>query len=205
MVPCFDTAQEAWEGLDGGLGKGWGADWETEPHTPSLCYFFLNEDFFFQPHIGCAVKNPSDIEFSHSDHFCYLDQHVHHVTYLKDVQISAHTSAPLPTLVSIATASITLHHAVCPWVWPTQQPQPQHYLKDPAHSSSKPLWDQIWLLLSGGFLIQLLHLTGLLGRDGSRQAQEYVNVTLWQGSRGNVRMFFDAELILGRALFKCPA
>lgn len=56
MVPCFDTAQEAWEGLDGGLGKGWGADWETELHTPSPCYFFLNQDFFFQPHIGYAVK-----------------------------------------------------------------------------------------------------------------------------------------------------
>lgn len=68
--------------------------------------------------------------------------------------------------------------------------------------TSKPLREQIWLLLSGGSLMQLLHLTRFLGRDRGGQSHEFVNVTTWKESSGNVRMFFGSELIFGRALFK---
>lgn len=117
-------------------------------------------------------QNPSDMEFSHSNHFCYLDNTVYHVTYLKDAQISAHTIACLPTLVSIATTSFTLHHAVSMSLTYTQS-KPQHYLKDTAHRSSKPLRDQIWLPPSGSSLIQLLHLTR---SGGGRQSQVHIYI-----------------------------
>lgn len=47
----------------------------------------------------------------------------------------------------MTTASTTLHHAVCPWVWPTRQLQP--HLKDPAHiktSARANLTASVWRL-----------------------------------------------------------
>ena len=180
----------------GRTGRGGIEAWEkggvqTAPHTLIQCYFFSIKRCF-QHLVECAVETPQtsnpvirDTSAIWTDaftmrHIWRTSKHEHN------------TSAHSPTLVSIATASITLHHAACPWVWPTHQPvSPPRHLQDPVHSSSKPQWERIWCLLSGGSLIQLLHITRLPGRDW-RAAVRAVNVRLWQESWGNVRICFGA-------------
>ncbi len=112
--------------------------------------------------------------------------------YLKDVQISAQQKC---MLAHFGLHSNCLHHSAprCVSMSLTYTPaQALHYLPDTAHSSSKPLWEQIWFPLSGGSLIQLLHITRLLGRDW-RAAVREVNVRLWQENQWNVRICFDAR------------
>ena len=202
MVLSFDSAHEDWEQMDGGLGKGWGSDWATAPPTPTLCYFFVNQEARPAFHWMCS-RNPSNAETSSA--FWTNAFFRRHIWRMPKYQHN--WSAHSPTLVSIATASISLcNHAVCPWVWPTRQREPPLHLQDPAHSSSKPRREQIWFLPSGGSLIQLLHITRLQGRDW-RAAVRGVNVRRWQESQGNVRVCFAAfaVLIFGRTLFNCSA
>ncbi len=85
--------------------KGCGADWGTAPHTPILCYFFVNQEVLPAPHWLCSRK-PPDIICSHLDHFCYLDQHIHQ-TYLKDIQISAQQKC---TFAHFGLHGNCLHH-----------------------------------------------------------------------------------------------
>lgn len=69
--------------MDGGLVKGWGADWMTVPHTPSLCYSFVNQEVL--PTLNeCLVVTLQ----TRNKHLC-------ETAHLKDVQISEMPTRPL--------------------------------------------------------------------------------------------------------------
>ena len=179
MVPRFDEALENWEGLDGGSGKGWGCGLGaccTHPPTP-LCDLTLpNQEVLPGPHW--------------MDHSCYLDQSIHHATHLKDVQISALTEVHTRWLRSPWQLPPSLRTMLCVHESDLQaSPSAIASLRDPARSSSKPQWEQIRFLLSGGSLIQLFHITRFLGRDW-RVAVRAVNVRRWPESGGKCQHLF---------------
>lgn len=186
-------------------GKGW-VKARGLHHTLPPCVTLLSIKRCVQILFECVAETPQtwNSVIPTTSAICtntFIRQHIWRTT-----KCQHNRSAHLPTSVSIATASITLHHAACPLLWPTRLLKPPHYLQDLAHSSSKPRREQIWFLLSGGSLIQLLHITRMRGRD-CRVAVRVVNVKLWKEGQRNVRICFAAfaELIFGRALFNCSA
>lgn len=177
-----------WEGLSGGLGNGWGADWN---HTALLCPVFS----LFRDSIGDLVRNPS--------HFLHIQPH--RVIRLKDVQISAHTSPhwspwqPPPSLcITLCVHESDLHGG----------PGPSAILKTLRfiRTSVNPPEPPRVRRLS----YPAVALNEMAGPKWRRRSQEHLNVRLWWKGRSEkcqqvvVVIFFrcsGAELIFGRALF----
>lgn len=129
--------------------------------------------------------------------------HFHHFSYLANTVIRLQHRWARTTKIHIQP------------IWSPEQQPPGRFImlcirKTDLSACPNPLplrpctlfWrEQIWFFLWVCPLIQLLHITGLLDGDWQVAIRE-VNVTLWQESQGNVRIYVAvlAELISGRAI-----